>query len=66
MTESLAAATFYVGLALFIFGAVRATRASIEHQRNDRLGFASIAVGVLCFSVAIAIFLQSSKGVLPF
>jgi uncharacterized membrane protein HdeD (DUF308 family) len=66
VTESLAATAFYVGLAAFIYGIVRVTRASVERRRPDRFGIVFIAVGALLFIVAIAIYLRSGKEVLPF
>jgi uncharacterized membrane protein HdeD (DUF308 family) len=65
--ESLAAVAFYVGLAAFIYGLVRVTTASIErHSVRDTLGIASIALGVVLFTIAVLIYLHSPKSILPF
>jgi len=66
VTESLAATAFYLGLCAFVFGTVRAVRASVEHHRRDVLGLVAIALGIASFTIAVVIFLRSPKSVLPF
>ncbi len=67
MNESIAATAFYVGLAALVFGAIRLARASLERKRGrDAVGIAALALGALCFVVAVGIFVTGPRGVLPF
>jgi uncharacterized membrane protein HdeD (DUF308 family) len=64
--ESFAATAFYIGAAGLVFGSIRVVRASIEFQRRDRAGQIALAAGAILLCVAIAMFLHSPRGVLPF
>jgi hypothetical protein len=65
--ESLAAVAFYAGLGAFVFGLVRVTTASIERRAGrDLLGIASIALGLVLFTISVITYLHSPKSILPF
>jgi hypothetical protein len=64
--ESFAAAAFYIGAAGLVFGSIRVLRASIEFQRRDPAGVIALAAGAVLLCAAIAIFVHSPRGVLPF
>lgn len=67
MTESIAAIAFYVGLAALVFGSIRLARASLERrQGRDKLGIGALALGVICFVIAVCVFVTGPRGVLPF
>jgi uncharacterized membrane protein HdeD (DUF308 family) len=66
LTESLAAITFYVGLAALIFGAVRLARAALERRSRDVPGIVSVVAGGVCFVIAVALFVSGPRGVIPF
>ncbi len=67
MIESLAAVAFYAGLGAFVFGLVRVTTASIERRAGrDLLGIASIALGLVLFTISVITYLHSPKSILPF
>ncbi len=59
MTVSGVAVVFYVSLAAFAFGGIRAVRASIERKARDPLGIGLTAAGLLGFCAAIAFSLAS-------
>ncbi len=67
MTESFAAIAFYVGLAALVFGSIRLARASLERRSGrEVLGIGALALALVCFTVAVLIFVGGPRGVLPF
>jgi hypothetical protein len=60
-------AVFYLSLAAFAFGGIRAVRASVERKSRDALGIGLAAAGLLGFAAAIAFSIASPHHeMLPF
>ena len=53
------AVVFYVSLAAFVFGGIRAVRASVERRVRDPLGIGIAALGFAGFVLAIVVFATS-------
>ncbi len=66
-TEGLAAALFYVGLALAVGGAIVLARRVVERNTGgSRLGIVLLALGLVGLAVSIVIYVTGPRRMLPF
>ena len=66
LNEGVDAAVFYLSVAALIGGVIRALRASVERNVRDRVGIVLAAGGLCGLIVAVVLFLNGQKTVLPF
>jgi hypothetical protein len=67
VSESLAAATFYVGLVGMVAGAIILARGAVERRpARDRLGLLLLGIGVLGIVVSLVVYMTGPKSMLPF
>jgi hypothetical protein len=59
MTVTGVAVVFYLSLAAFVFGGIRAIRASVERKVRDPLGIGLTACGFAGFVLAVVLFVAS-------
>ncbi len=66
-TEGLAAALFYVGLALSVGGAIVLARRVVERRSGgSRLGLVLLAIGLVGLAISIGIYVAGPRRMLPF
>ncbi len=66
-TEGLAAALFYVGLALAVTGAIVLARRVVERQTGgSRLGIVLVAIGLVGLALSIGMYVTGPRRMLPF
>jgi hypothetical protein len=66
-TEGLAAALFYVGLALSVGGAIVLARRAVERRSGGgRLGIVLLAIGLAGLAISIGIYVTGPRRMLPF
>ncbi len=66
-SEGLAAALFYVGLALSVGGAIVLARRAVERRSGaSRLGVALLAIGLVWLALSIGMYVTGPRRMLPF
>lgn len=66
MNESIVAALFYVSIGLLVVGLIRALRASVERNTRDTRMIVVAVIGGLGLLVAVILYLNGPRTMIPF